>query len=139
MRLADFIAKIGQAGVEASRAVERHSRERLEEAFVENCDGVLEPKTITVKLNGEEVEVPIISLLPMKRPDLSKLRARFSSTVSLDDGCTMHNSWGLLKKAVDIDVVLEFVAEDNAESTELLRDHVNKELSVKLGNLNVHQ
>lgn len=133
MKFEDFVARLGAAGVEASKAIGNYSQARLLSMFEGREDEVLHPKHWTVKLAGQETEVPLLSLLPDSRLEIGKMEVGFKAHASFKDGdVRLHHHKGLLRRGTEIDVRLTFRAKDNAEGTELLREAVNRQLAFDL-------
>ena len=127
--LGEFAQKLGEAGVLASRACEQYAEQRIQDAFEDGA-----PKTRTLKLYGQEIEIPEIALVSERRLDVDTLDFQFEATVSLDeDGSPrLASHIGLLKRGVKVKANISFKAGDSLESLELMRERVNRELSEQL-------
>ena len=132
--MSGFIARLGRAGVEASRACEHYATERLKELCDVDNDGNWTPKYIEFELGGKKVKVPRLSLISPKRVDVKELRTSFKTTVQVDeDGdAKMEKHVGLLRRGIEVETKITFTGDVNVEAIELIREHLNKELSNKL-------
>ena len=132
--LEEFISRIGEAGVEASKACEEQARKRIESLCDIDSDGNLIPKTISIQVGDEMIKVPLLSLIAPTRVDIESLKVRFQTTVQIDNSGkpNISSHIGLLKRGVKVDAEIVFKADDSVEAVELLRDRTNKILSQKL-------
>lgn len=133
--LGEFAQKLGEAGILAARACEHYAQQRIEDAF-EDDNGALVPKTKRIRLYGQEIDVPEVTLISERRVDVDRMNFEFEATVTLDDtGKPMlANHVGLLRRGVKVKAQVSFKAEDSLESLELIRERVNREVSQQLGN-----
>lgn len=136
IRLADFLARFAKAGAEAAQECARESRRHLLEFFQEK-DGDLIAKVVKVNAGGRDVEVPLLAITQPASVRFSEMELKFGLSVDISTkGETfVHNHRKLLKKAVDVDVVMRFDTSESPEGFELLRDRFNQDLSSALGNI----
>ena len=129
--LTDFISRIGEAGVEASKACEAYHRERLAELCDKDDDGNLIPRTLSIKVGEHTVEVPLISLMTPTRVDIERLNVKFKTTIYLDDhgAASLSGHIGLLKRGVGVSANVTFKAAEPLEAIEILREKANKILN----------
>ena len=102
MTLHDLLAEIGRAGVTASEACRDAIEQRLASMF--NADG--SPRTRTVTILGNQVDVPIAALAPGSVLDMETLCVDFEAEVTLPmteaDKGLKKNATTAKREAVDI-------------------------------------
>ena len=130
----DFASKFQEAAAHVIREFDDAARARLEELTdTDGPDGKRRLRSVTVVVGGKEHEVTLLQLMSPKRLTPDRMKIRFKTTVSIDgDGVRMTGHCGLLKKGVDLDVEMEFRADDQLEAVELVRERLNRDLAAML-------
>ena len=133
--LQEFISRMGQAGIEASKACEEYGRKRLEDLCTKEGDKFV-PKIAKIRVGERDIEVPLICLMAPTRVDIEEFKVAFKTSVELDkDGqAKMSGHVGLLKKSLEVDAEIIFKVQDSVEGVELIREKLDKRLSEELGN-----
>ena len=138
--LSEFLSSIGRAGTTAAQAAAVHNQDIFRSHFKKGKDGVLVPRMVAFEIDGRQVEVPAVSLVPNKRLELERIKVEFESEVDLTPEGTIRGGKlvsrgnpelelslknGLFKASTRIQVVATFVAADEPEAAEKLRDRIN--------------
>ena len=138
----EFIGKLGQAGVEASRACEQQATERLKALCDIDEEGNWKPKTVEFDLGGRKVSLPLLVLMAPSRVDVQQLTTSFKTTIQVDKegSAKMEGHVGLFRRGIEVDTTITFTSDTNVEAIELIREYLNKQLSTSLSdNMEVQQ
>ena len=131
--IGEFAQKLGEAGIQASKACEGYADHRLDDAFDKGDDGVLVPKTRRIRILDQEIDIPTVALLSERRIDVDTLDFEFEATVEMDgEHPRMVNHVGLFRRGVKIKAKVSFKAGDSLEALELIRERVNRDIAEKL-------
>lgn len=108
----------------------------VEKLFDED-DGELVAKNVKVKVGDEHIEVPLITLIDPAFLRVNEMDIEFgmSIDVSRSGQAYVHNHHKLLKKSIDTDIKLSIRAADVTEGVALIRDQLNKQLSLQLSGI----
>ena len=134
LKLSDFLAHFARAGAEAAYSAAEHSKEYLMEMFEPDENGGMVPIMVTTTIGTQRINVPLLTLTPTANVGFQNMRMCFKASVDIESDGTaiVHNHKDLLKRSVDVDVDMTFVAKDPPEGFELLREKLNNQLSQEL-------
>ena len=139
LKLSDFLAHFAKSGAEAAYSAAEHSKEYMMEMFEPDKEnGGMTPKMVYANLNGQLIEIPLLTLTPAANVGFKEMRMSFKASLDIESDGTaiVHNHKDLLKRSVDVDVDMTFVTKDPPEGFELLREKLNNQLSQALKPIN---
>ena len=135
----DLVNSISKLAVEAQDVMDEQSHARLEDLFDKNGD-TLVPKTVKMKINGIEIDVPKIVVRNMNSLKIDTLTMELETEIDLNTaqtkGITASLKRGLRKNATQAKITVDFKSIEIPEGIELVRENLNTNLSDKIGESN---
>ena len=143
MKFSDLLAQIGQAGAVAAQQASEYSRNRLLRHFKD-----ADPETVTLKIDGRDVEVPTFALSRSGGLDLDELRVEFETSVEVDENgheeqqhthtprcdIDVNLKRGLFRQATHAKVRATFKMGAAPEALSQIEDRLNQQLREALSN-----
>lgn len=138
--LTEFLAQIGHAGQMASHTTAQALKKHIENLCEEDEDGTLNPKMMTVNVDGSEVKIPVLALMPLTHLNMDRLDVQFETDIRLNENKLPKNTQippsklviglknGLAEQDTHIAVTARFRMNEPTESIETLRDRLNDKL-----------
>lgn len=135
----DLVDSISKLAVEAQNVMEQQAQSRLEDLFDKEGD-LLVPKTVKLKINEREIDVPLIVLRNMNSIKIDGLTMTLEteidlSTASEKKGIIASLKRGLSQNATQTEIKVDFKAMDIPEGIAKIQSNLNTKLSEKLGGL----
>ena len=137
LKLSELLKKIAESGAEASISAAEQSRKHMLDLFEETDDGDYAPKMVKLELQGVQIDVPKMTLMPPSDVRFHTMKMAFAASVDVEkDGtATLFNHLNLFQRTVDVKVAMEFRATNPPEGFELIREKLQRTLAHELGTL----
>ena len=138
LKLSQLLVKVAESGAEASISAAEQSRKHMLDMFEETAPGEYKPRMVKLKVNGAQIDVPKLTLMPPSDVRFHTMKMAFAASVDVEkDGtATLFNHLNLFQRTVDVKVAMEFRATDPPEGFELIREKLQRSLAHELGTLN---
>ena len=141
LKLSQLLVKVAESGAEASISAAEQSRKHMLDMFEETAAGEYKPKLVKLELQGVQIEVPKMTLMPPSDVRFHSMKMAFAAAVDVEkDGtATLFNHLNLFQRTVDVKVAMEFRCTTPPEGFELIREKLQRDLAHELGTLKSEQ